>query len=118
MKWPAVAQMRCCEWSEQAVLMRNTRVIFHDGCSMRLLPRAAAARPPTPDHAPRGRRCLNGGCSSMAVFRRNLSFSSRSFSVAAGTVDVLADESASSVEKERAMASFACIVLSIGTFTM
>ena len=54
----------------------------------------------------------------MAVFRRNLSFSSRSFCAAVGTVDVPADESAVSVERERAMASFACIVLSIGTFTM
>ena len=55
---------------------------------------------------------------SMTVFRRNMSFSSRSFCAAAGTVDVLAEESASSVEREREMASFACIVLSIGTFTM
>ena len=116
--WPAVAQMHCCEWSERAVLMRNKRINFHDGFSMRLLPRAAAPRPPTPDHAPRGRRCLNGGCSSMAVFRRNLSFSSRSFCAAAGTVDVTADENAVCVEREHSMASFACIVLSIGTFTM
>ena len=54
----------------------------------------------------------------MAVFRRNLSFSSRSFCAAVGTVDVPADKSAVSVERERAMVSFACIVLSIGTFTM
>jgi hypothetical protein len=61
---------------------------------------------------------VNGGCSSRAVFRRILSSSSRSFCAAIGKVEVLAGESALSVERERAMASFACIVLSIGTFTI
>ena len=122
--WPAQEDMPAGGgiWDEMAV---QVELSFLDSRARSLVAAACAYCHGRPRRG-RPRRTMlrmvvaavNGGCSSRAVFRRILSSSSRSFCAAIGKVEVLAGESALSVERERAMASFACIVLSIGTFTM